>query len=610
MLARPLTRGTPRLAPSASRLLATAVATRGSNKIVGSAREAVADIPSGATLCVGGFGLCGIPENLIAALVERGAGEVNGLTAVSNNAGVDDFGLGLLLQSGQIKRMISSYVGENKTFERLYLTGELEVELTPQGTLAERMRAGGAGIPAFYTPCAAGTMVQEGGSPIKYRADGSVEIESEPREVRNFGGRDFVMEEAIVGDYALVKAWKADTRGNLVFRGTARNFNEDAASAGKICIAEVEEIVEAGQIHPDDIHVPGVYVHRLIQGGGYEKRIEKRTMSLGDDAAASLAASLSPERLRIVKRAALEFEDGAYVNLGIGIPTLASNFVPPGVRIELQSENGLLGIGPYPNERDIDPDMINAGKETVTYLPGSSTFASSKSFGMIRGGKVDLTLLGALQVAPNGDLANWIIPGKMVKGMGGAMDLVSSGSRVVITMEHTAKGGKHKILEACTLPLTGKGVVDRIITELGVFDVLPEALPGNLRPGDETPTRLELIEIADGVTIEQIAAATGCDFRVADGYHSRWLINMRQEADHPPSDVEGRRARADAADAVTAATDPATVQWQTKRHDLPPVPRRIDSAQPPRDIVQQPVHTAMPGAAPGAKAKQPAQPDA
>ena len=210
----------------AARRLSTQPARKGivksSNKIFASPAEAIADIPNGATLCVGGFGLCGIPENLIAALVGKG---VTGITAVSNNAGVDDFGLGLMLQKGQVKRMISSYVGENKTFERLYLTGELEVELTPQGTLAERLRAGGAGIPAFYTPCAAGTLVQEGGTPIKYRADGSVEIESEPRELRRFGGRDYVMEEAIVGDFALVKAWKGDTRGNLVFRGTGRKLN-------------------------------------------------------------------------------------------------------------------------------------------------------------------------------------------------------------------------------------------------------------------------------------------------------------------------------------------------------------------------------------------------
>ena len=238
---------------------------KSSNKIVGSVDEAIVDIFPGATLCVGGFGLCGIPENLISALVRKGTGEI---TAVSNNAGVDDFGLGLLLQSGQIRRMISSYVGENKTFERLYLSGQLEVELTPQGTLAERMRAGGSGIPAFYTPCAVGTIVQEGGTPIKYRADGSVEIESEPRELRRFGEREYVMEEAIVGDFSLVKAWKADTRGNLIFRGTARNFNVDAAMAGRICIAEVEEIVPEGSLSADEIHLPGVYVHRLVQGKG------------------------------------------------------------------------------------------------------------------------------------------------------------------------------------------------------------------------------------------------------------------------------------------------------------------------------------------------------
>jgi len=309
-----------------------------------------------------------------------------------------------------------------------------------------------------------------------------------------------------------VKAWKADTRGNLVFRGTSRNFNADAATAGTICIAEVEEIVEAGEIAPDDVHLPGVYVHRLVQGGPYEKRIEKRTTSSGGDAAQSLAKKLSAERLRIVKRAALEFRDGDYVNLGIGIPTLASNFVAPDIRIELQSENGLLGIGPYPLQGEEDPDMINAGKETVTTIPGSSIFTSSQSFAMIRGGKVDLTLLGALEVAQNGDLANWIIPGKMVKGMGGAMDLVSSGSRVVIMMEHTAKGGSPKILKSCALPLTGKKVVDRIITELAVFDVTVHA-----RTIDGEQTHLELVEHAEGVSVDDIRAATNAVFHVSDG---------------------------------------------------------------------------------------------
>ncbi|HET6330364.1 MAG TPA: CoA transferase subunit A [Holophagaceae bacterium] len=224
------------------------------DKRVASADEAVKDIFDGAHLAVGGFGLCGIPEHLIAALVRRG---VKGLTCYSNNAGVDDFGLGLLLQKGQIKKMVSSYVGENAEFERQFLAGELEVELTPQGTLAERMRAGGAGIPAFFTPTGAGTKVAEG------------------KETKLFNGRECVLEQGIQADFSLVKAWKADRLGNLVYRMTARNFNPMAATCGKICIAEVEEIVEVGELDPDQIHTPGVFVQRLVLGTDYEKRIEK-----------------------------------------------------------------------------------------------------------------------------------------------------------------------------------------------------------------------------------------------------------------------------------------------------------------------------------------------
>jgi 3-oxoacid CoA-transferase subunit A len=231
-----------------------------SKKVYKDAMSALHDIKDGASLVVGGFGLCGIPENCIMALRERG---VKNLTCYSNNAGVDDFGLGLLLQTRQIKKMVSSYVGENATFEKQFMSGQLEVELVPQGTLAERMRAGGAGIPGFYTPTGVGTKVAEG------------------KEVRNFDGRDYVLERGIVGDYALVKAWKGDKFGNLVFRKTARNFNPLAAMAGKITVAEVEELVEIGELDPENIHTPGVFVQRIFKGAKYEKRIEQMTVRKG-----------------------------------------------------------------------------------------------------------------------------------------------------------------------------------------------------------------------------------------------------------------------------------------------------------------------------------------
>ena len=227
------------------------------NKVVADANEAIKDVQNGMTLMLGGFGLCGIPENCINALVRKG---VNNLTCISNNAGVDDFGIGLMLQQRQVKKMISSYVGENAEFERQLLSGELEVDLIPQGTLATRCMAAGYGMPAIFTPAGVGTEVAYG------------------KEIRNFNGKDYLMELAFEADFAIVKAWKGDTAGNLVYRSTARNFNPVMAMAGKITIAEVEELVEIGGLDPDNVHTPGIYVHRIFQGENYEKRIEQRTV--------------------------------------------------------------------------------------------------------------------------------------------------------------------------------------------------------------------------------------------------------------------------------------------------------------------------------------------
>jgi 3-oxoacid CoA-transferase subunit A len=246
------------------------------DKVVASAAEAVADIADGSSLAVGGFGMSGVPAVLIAALIEQGATD---LETVSNNLGIDGYGLGNLLAAGRIRRTIGSYVGNNKEFARQYLAGELELELTPQGTLAERLRAGGAGVPAFFTPAGVGTMVADGGLPWRYHPDGTVAVASPPKETREFDGVTYVLERSIVTDFALVHAWKGDRHGNLVYRRSSRNFSPNCAAAGRITIAEVEHLVEPGEIDPDAVHTPGIHVQRVVHVPDAEKPVEIRTVS-------------------------------------------------------------------------------------------------------------------------------------------------------------------------------------------------------------------------------------------------------------------------------------------------------------------------------------------
>ncbi|MGO4957608.1 3-oxoacid CoA-transferase [Luteococcus sp. Sow4_B9] len=482
------------------------------DKVVASLDEALDGLKPGMTLAAGGFGTCGTPFTLIDGIVERGIGD---LTVYSNNPGtqVDDHALGLskAVEARLIKKFCGSFVGFARELEKQYLTGQVDVDLIPQGTLAERMRAGGAGIPAFFTPTGAGSMVSEGGLPVRYDAEGKVVLRSEPKETRTFirNGveEECVLEEAIVTDFSIVRAHKADRDGNLVFRLTAQNMNPPVAMCGQITVAEVEELVEVGELRPEEIHVQGIFVDRVLvltpeqAADKVAERIITRSPEPEDNephralvATDADGKEMGWTRAGIAARAAKELKDGSYVNLGVGMPTMIPDYLPEDVQVVFQSENGLLKFGPFPLPEEVDADLINASKQTTTLAAGGSTFDSVRSFDMIRGKHVNTAVLGALQVSEKGDIANWGIQGRKTNGMGGAMDLVKGAQRVIAIMEHVNNEGELRVLKECVYPLTGPRCIDLIVTNLCVLEV--------------TERGLVLVELAPGVSEEKVRELT------------------------------------------------------------------------------------------------------
>lgn len=433
--------------------------------------EAANLVPDGASIMVGGFGMTGNPVHLLHALAER---DVRNLTIISNNVGEPGLGGGRLLQNGQIRKAIGSFFTSNPEAVQAVLDKKMEVELIPQGSMAEAIRAGGAGLGGFYTPTGAGTVI------------------TEKQEAKIINGIEHVFVPALRADVALLRAFRADTAGNLVYRMTERNFNPLMATAADLVIAEVEEIVPLGTLSPDEIVTPGVFVDYLVQA-------HTTLEDLGSSASVQQnGKGVSESRMNIARRAFAELKRGDVVNLGVGIPTMVADLISPEHGIILHTENGMLGVGPAPESGGALEYPVNASKQPVTALPGASYFDSALSFAMIRGHHVDVAIMGGLQVDESANLANWAVPGKPLLGVGGAMDLASGANRLIITMTHTSRDGQPKVVPQCTLPLTVRRAVDIVITDLAVFEFIDG--------------QLTLTELMPGVNLEQVRSLTSAAF--------------------------------------------------------------------------------------------------
>ena len=471
------------------------------NKVFASFAAAVADIPDGASIFISGFTEPGTPHNLLKALWEQGAKDLTIIANTANGSGNETLvNVARLVRDRRVRKVMLAFTAGThpsrpNVLESLHEAGEVEAEIIAQGTLAERIRSAGAGIPAFFTPAAVGTELAEG------------------REQRIFNGRTYLMEEALAADYAFIRAWQADAFGNTRYRLAQRNFGPLMAMAARCAIIEAEEVVPTGSIEADEVHTPGIFVQRVVPIGDGDILRVTRDASLPEGAYAAAArrdeekAAQKPRLPRelMAARIAAEFQPGWVANLGVGMPTMCSDFIPAGSGIVLHSENGVIGYGRLAGPDEADPNAVNAGGAHVLLEPHASIVRHDDSFAVVRKGLLDVAVLGAYEVGANGDLANWKVAGRKGGGIGGAMDIAACAQRVFVMMEHNTRSGGLRLLDRCTLPLTAPGCVKLVMTDLGLFEPA----------GDHFVLR----EIAPNFTLDEVRSLTGAPVVAAPDLH-------------------------------------------------------------------------------------------